>query len=590
MLLSPAAAETILPGAPELQALLGSQRSLTRRAFGFGLCASLLALAPSWYMLEVYDRVVNSRNSITLAMLTLAVLLAYALIQAQEWTRGALLHNAGAAFDRGLGGRVFDAAMAASRVAAGSGTQALQDLRTLRDSFESPLLVAAFEAPMAIVFLVLLFAISPWLAAVALAAALLQVLIGWLNERATGEPLRLANRRSAGAHRYAEQLLQNAQVVQAMGMLGAVHGRWHERHREALAQQQQASRAGSGWQAGSRLLQNIVSSGLLGLSCWLLLGNQLNGGGAMLVVAGIFGGRAMAPLVQIVTRWQSLVNAREAWSRLARLLQTQPAAPAGMPLPAPKGALSVEHLSASAPGSTAPLLRDLHFSLQPGEVLAVLGSSAAGKTSLARVLLGLWPAHGGKVRLDGVDVAIWAKAELGPHLGYLPQGVELLDGTLADNIARFGAPDAQALAAAVEAAGLGELVQTLPQGLDTRIGPAGAALSGGQRQRVGLARALYGRPALVVLDEPNAHLDEAGDAALARLIAERKALGTTFVVMTHRTSVLGVADKVLLLHDGRQQAFGPRNEVLEALRQASLKAMGVLPVTAPATGAPAGSA
>jgi ATP-binding cassette subfamily C exporter for protease/lipase len=567
-------AQGVRHGLEELQSAVAGVHGLVWRAFGFGLCASLLGLAPSWYMLEVYDRVLNSRSGFTLLMLTVAVLLAYALIQAQEWARTALMRTAGDAFDRGLHERIFHAALAASRTrGAGGGAQALNDLRTVREFFDSPVLVAAFEAPMVLVFLALLLAISPWLALVALVAALLQCLIGWLNERSTGETLRQANRRSAGAQLYAEQLLSNAQVVQSMGMLGAVHRRWLDSQREALALQQTASQAAGSWQAGGRLLQNTVSSALLGLSCWLLLNNELNGGGGMLVVAGIFGGRALGPFIQIVTRWQGVINTLEAWSRLAQLLKAYPTPPAAMPLPAPAGALAVEHVSANAPGSALPLLRDLHFTLQPGEVLAVVGPSSAGKTTLARVLLGLWPAQAGKVRLAGADVAGWAKAELGPHLGYLPQGVELLDGSLAANIARFGSLDPQKLQAVIEETGLQALVQSLPQGLDTPVGPAGAVLSGGQRQRVGLARALYGRPALVVLDEPNAHLDEAGDAALVRAIEARKRQGTTFVVMTHRTSVLAVCDKVLLLQEGRQQAFGPRDEVLAAIQQAAARTM-----------------
>ena len=240
-----------------------------------------------------------------------------------------------------------------------------------------------------------------------------------------------------------------------------------------------------------------------------------------------------------------------------------------MLLPPPKGRLAVENLVAAAPGSQAPILKGLAFGLQPGEVLAVVGPSASGKTTLARLLMGLWPAVSGKVRLDGADVFAWDKQELGPHLGYLPQGVELLEGTLAENIARFGEPSRVKGEAVARAVGLHEFIESLPQGYDSPVGREGAMLSGGQRQRVALARALYGDPVLVVLDEPNSSLDEAGDAALAQAIQALKARGTTFVVMTHRTSVLGVADKMLVLRDGAQQAFGPRDEVLAALNQAA---------------------
>lgn len=289
----------------------------------------------------------------------------------------------------------------------------------------------------------------------------------------------------------------------------------------------------------------------------------------MMIIASILGGRVLAPLVQIVTQWQAVVNVRDAWLRLEQMLAALPQRTAGMSLPAPRGGLTVEALVAAAPGSQLPILRGVAFALEPGEVLAVVGPSASGKTSLARLLVGLWPAASGKVRLDGVDVFTWDKAELGPHVGYLPQGVELFDGTLADNIARFGEVDMAKVEAAARAVGLHELIMNLPKAYDSPIGRDGAMLSGGERQRVGLARALYGNPVFVVLDEPNSSLDEAGDAALASAIAQLKSRGTTFVVMTHRTSVLAVTDKMLILQDGQNRAFGPRDDVLAALSKAN---------------------
>jgi ATP-binding cassette subfamily C exporter for protease/lipase len=287
----------------------------------------------------------------------------------------------------------------------------------------------------------------------------------------------------------------------------------------------------------------------------------------MMIIGSVLGGRVLAPLSQLVAQWNSVVNVRGAWSRLDMLLAQMPAKPEAMPLPAPKGVLTVEGLVAGAPGQQVPIVRGVQFALNPGEVLAVVGPSASGKTTLARLLVGLWPSMGGKVRLDGADVHSWDKTELGPYLGYLPQGVELLEGTLAENIARFGDVDMVQVEAAARLVGVHELIMSLPQGYNSPVGRDGAMLSGGQRQRVGLARALYGKPVFVVLDEPNSSLDEAGDAALAAAIAALKQLGTTFVVMTHRTSVLGVADKMLIMRDGAQQAFGPRDEVLAALQQ-----------------------
>jgi ATP-binding cassette subfamily C exporter for protease/lipase len=288
----------------------------------------------------------------------------------------------------------------------------------------------------------------------------------------------------------------------------------------------------------------------------------------MMIIGSVLGGRVLAPLSQLVAQWNAVVNVRSAWERLEGLLAQVPPKTEAMSLPAPKGYLTVEGLMAGAPGQQVPIVQGVQFGLAKGEVLAVVGPSASGKTTLARLLVGLWPAMSGKVRLDGADVFTWDKSELGPYLGYLPQGVELLEGSLAENIARFGEVDMAQVEASARLVGLHELIMGLPQGYNSPIGRDGAMLSGGQRQRVGLARALYGKPVFVVLDEPNSSLDEAGDLALANAIAALKQLGTTFVVMTHRTSVLGVADKMLIMRNGAQQAFGSRDEVLAALQKA----------------------
>ncbi len=559
--------------APELRDALRELRPFGVRAAWFSLVSSLLVLAPSWYMLEVYDRVVNSRSTTTLVMLTLAVLAAYVLMEVLEWVRAEILFAAACRFERRLSPRVFAAAFEANRRrVAGGGLQAMQDLRSVRDFIHSPALLAALEAPAALVFLALVFAIHPLLGVVALAVAAVQAGVGLLNRRSTDEPLKEANRAAFAAQHQAERMQHHAPVVASMGMVRALHARWAKTQAEAVSRQAEASRRGGGWQAVSKLLQNLVNSALLGLSCWLLLHDRLNGGGAMLVVAGIFGARVLAPFIQIITQWPSVAGARESAARLAALLQAVPAPAEAMPLPAPRGALSVEHAIASPPGSPVPVLKGIAFALKPGEAVVVMGPSGAGKTCLARLLLGLWPAASGKVRLDGVDVYGWDKAELGPHLGYLPQNVALVEGTIADNIARFGRADAATVQAAAEAVGLHEFIAALPGGYDTWLGPNGCTLSGGQRQRVALARAIYGEPAFVVLDEPNASLDEAGDAALARVIAHGKRRGCSFVVMSHRASVLAVADHLLLLRDGQQQAFGPRDEVLAAIQRANAEA------------------
>ena len=554
----------------ELRLSVAELTPFFKRAAWLSVVASLLVLAPSAYMLEVYDRVVNSRNHMTLAMLTLAVLAIFVLMEVLDWARGQLMHQASLALDQRMSGRIFSAIFEANlkRVAGGT-TQPMNDFRTVREFINTPVLIACMEAPVSLVFLILIFAMSPVLGWSAVAAAVIQTLIAWLNQRSTQPPLLAANRSAIAAQQYADGSLRNAQVIEAMGMLHDIHRRWIGKQREFLDLQARASDAGGAFQAASRFLQNTTSSMLLGLGAWLLLRNDLNGGSAMMIIASILGGRVLAPLVQIVSQWQGVVNVRDAWARLDLMLAALPLRPPNMSLPAPRGALTVETVMAAAPGSQIPILRGVAFALQPGEVLAVVGPSASGKTTLARLLAGLWPAASGKVRLDGVDVFTWDKTELGPHIGYLPQGVELFDGTLAENIARFGEFEPAKVEAAARAVGLHETIMALPKGYDSQIGRDGAMLSGGQRQRVGLARALYGDPVFVVLDEPNSSLDESGDAALASAITQLKSRGTTFVVMTHRTSVLAVADKMLILQEGQNRAFGPRDEVLAALAKAN---------------------
>ena len=567
--------------ASELRQAVSALNPYFRQAAWFSLFASLLILAPSGYMLEVYDRVVNSRSHMTLAMLTLLVLAAYVLMEVLEWVRSEIMHEASLSFDRQLSGRIFNAIFEANLKRLPGGTaQPMNDFRSVRDFFHAPVVLALMEAPVSLVFLVLIFAISPVLGWAAVVAAILQTFVGWLNERSTQAPLMAANRSAIAAQQYADGTLRNAQVIESMGMLRDIHRRWMDKQREFLGLQATASDHAGFYQAISKFLQNTVSSMLLGLGAWLLLRNQLNGGAAYMIVGSILGGRVLAPLIQIVAQWQTVVNVRGAYSRLDNLLGAVPPRAVGMTLPAPQGKLLVENVVASAPGTQAPILKGVSFAVQPGEVLAVVGPSASGKTTLARLLVGLWPAINGKVRLDGADVYTWNKVELGPHIGYLPQGVELFDGSLAENIARFGEVDQAKVEAAARAVGLHDFILALPQGYDNPVGREGAMLSGGQRQRVALARALYGNPAFVVLDEPNSSLDEQGDAALASAIAQLKSRGTTFVVMTHRTSVLGVADKMLVLRDGQTQMFGPRDDVLKALNEAATQARQATPAPA----------
>jgi ATP-binding cassette subfamily C exporter for protease/lipase len=562
-----------MPARPELRDAIWALKPYFVRAFWFSIFASLLVLVPSVYMLEVYDRVVNSRSLTTLLMLTVMVLFAYGVMELLEWARAEVMQEASHALDRKLAPRVFNAILSAQLMRSGpASTQAMSDFRTVREFLYSPALLGILEAPVALVCLAVLFLIHPLLGWAALAGAVVQTLVAWLNERASQPPLQEATRHAIGAQQYADGSLRNAEVIESMGMLRDIHRRWMEKQQEFLRMQAKASDAAGVYQAMTKFVQQVMGSALLGLGAWLLLQGTLAGGGGMMIVGSILGGRVLAPLAAVVVNWRAVGTARDAWNRLEKLLATVPAKPPAMRLPAPRGLLHVEPVVAGAPGGNQPILRGVSFTLPPGELLAVVGPSASGKTTLARLLVGLWPASVGKVRLDGADVYSWDKAELGPHVGYLPQGVELLDGTIAENIARFGELDQHKVEAAARAVGLHEFILDLPEGYDTQVGREGAKLSGGQRQRVGLARALYGDPVYIVLDEPNSSLDEAGDAALAMALQQLKARGATVVVITHRTSVLGLADKMLVLRDGQMQAYGPRDEVLAGLRKAAEQA------------------
>ena len=555
----------------ELREGLEAQRPLLRRSFLFGLVASLLVLAPTVYMFEVYGRVVDSRNLTTLLMLTLFVLAALAVMEALEWARSETLRHAGDEFERMLMPRVYRAVFHMNLVRPGSAsTQPLQDLRVIRDFLPSPAVAALPELPAALLFMIILYVVSPWLAFLALAGAVVQVGLAWGNEKRTQPPLAQANKLAIQGQQQADAMMRHADVVRAMGMRPALFGKWWDLQQAMLVAQAEASDRAGVFTSLTKFVQTALSSALLGVAAWLLLENALLGGGAMLIVGSVLGGRILAPLAQAIGQWRSVVNLRESWKRLDAMLQQVPEAESGMPLPVPHGILTVEGLVAAAPGSSqVQILRGVQFGLQPGQVLAVVGPSASGKTTLARLLVGVWPPLAGKVRLDGADVFTWNKEELGPHVGYLPQGVELLDGSLAENIARFGTVNMDAVRVAAQAVGIHGWIESLPDGYNTLLGQEGARLSGGQRQRVGLARALYGQPAFVVLDEPNSSLDEAGEAALVQAVAQLSAQGTTFVLITHRTSVLRVCSHMLVLRDGVQQAFGPRDDVLAALNKAA---------------------
>lgn len=571
-----------------------------KRAALFAIIGGLLMLSPTFYMQEVYDRVVNSRNTETLLMLTMLVLFAILVMEAVEWVRSEIMHGAGEELDRRLRDRVFDGMFKANLKTPGVWHQMpLSDLRTLVEFIGQPVAAAVLQAPVSIVFMLLIFMIHPSLGWSALAGVMLQVVLAYITERKTQPPLMEANKAAGEAGGYAQGVMRNAEVVEAMGMQRGVHARWMDRQRKFLRLQAQASDHAGGLLALTKMIQMLQGSALLGLGCWLSLQGHLSGShpddaanaGALMIVASILGSMASTPIVQVVTGWKLVASGRDSYARLAAFLQANPAVKPGMPLPPPAGNLVVQGVVASAPGNTVAILKGVNFAIKAGDCLALVGPSGSGKTSLARVLVGIWAANAGSVRLDGADVYSWNKSELGPHIGYVPQGVELFQGSISENIARFGEVDEQQVREAAELLALDTFVKALPQGYDTPIGDDGAVLSGGQRQRVALARAFYGRPRLVVLDEPNSSLDEQGEAILLNALKVLKSRGVTVVFITHRLNLLAAADQMLILKDGSVAAFGPRDEVLNALRtQANAAAAAAAQATGRVAGAAAAAA
>jgi PrtD family type I secretion system ABC transporter len=533
----------------------------------FSLAINLLLLVPPLYMLQVFDRVLASRSGETLAVLTVAAVVALFVMALLDMLRARLLAAVGALLDRNLGPRVIDGLLAQTAKASGASyLNGLRDVNTLRGFLGGTGLMTLFDAPWLPFFLVVIFPFHPVLGAVALAGALTMVVLAFLNERLTREPLERAQTEGRRAARFIDANVRNAEVVSALGMLPAVTRRWARLNDAALDEQARAAWLGSFFSGFTKFARQFIQLAMLAAGAYLVVMQDVTAG--VMIAATILLGRALAPLETLVAGWRSLVEARSAWRRLDELLKDTPQAEPHTELPAPTGKLQVEKVLFGF--KDKPIVRGVSFSLEPGEALALVGPSASGKSTLARLVVGIWKPMAGVVRLDGADVAAWPREGLGPHIGYLPQDVELFGGTVAENIARLGEPHAAEVIRAAQRAHVHDLVLRLPKGYDTDIGEAGQALSPGQRQRVALARALYGKPRLVVLDEPNANLDTDGEEALLRTLQLLKSEGITVVIIAHRPSLLRGADKMLVLREGMVERFGARAEVMDRVtRQAA---------------------
>lgn len=563
----------------ELAAALWSLRRIFFIAGGFSFFINMLLIVPALYMLQIYDRVLNSRNESTLLMLTLLVIGLYALMAGLEWVRSRLLVRAGSMLDAQMNARVFTAAFEANLRGAGANAgQAINDLTSVRQFVTGNGLFAFFDAPWFPIYLAVIFLIHPWLGLLSVAGAALLVSLALANQWATRGLLAQANTAAIQSSNDATNNLRNAEVIEAMGMLTNLRRRWYEKYQNVITVQGLASDRAGTITAVTKFVRISLQSLVLGLGALLAIDGIVTPGG--MIMASILMGRALSPVELLIGTWRQFISARSSYQRMETLLKEFPAREQGMALPAPRGHLLVENVMTAAPGTQVAILKGVSFALEPGEVLGVIGPTASGKSTLARLLVGVWPALTGKVRLDGADVYTWNKEQLGDYIGYLPQDVELFGGTIAENVARFGEIDSEQVIEAARQAGVHEMILRFPKGYDTPIGTGGSFLSGGQRQRIALARALYGGPPFIVLDEPNSNLDDAGEAALVKAVLAQKAAGRTLIVITHRTSILSAVDKLLLLRDGTVQAFGPRQQVLEALARAAQGATGARPAIA----------
>jgi ATP-binding cassette subfamily C exporter for protease/lipase len=536
----------------------------------FSAITNMLALVPSLYMMQVYDRVLASQNELTLVMLTVLMLGAYIMLSLLEMIRSFVLVRVGNRFDMMMNKRVYTAAFQQNlKQAGGNAGQAMSDLTNVRQFLTGNALFALFDAPWFPIYLAIIFFFQVPLGFFALGGTLILVILAVVNERITRKPLSEANTMSVEANNLATNNLRNAEVIESMGMLPNLMGRWFKVHTKFLNLQANASQKAGAISAATKFVQLSLQSLVLGLGALLVIEGKMSAG--MMIAASILVGRAMQPVQQVIGAWKSVGSTRSAYERLVTMLDANPKLDAGMPLPKPMGAVAVESVTASPPGAKAAVLRGVSFSLNPGDVLGVIGPSGSGKSTLARLLIGVWPAMIGKVRLDGADIYQWNKNELGPNIGYLPQAIELFGGTVSDNIARFGDVDSDKVVAAAKRAGVHEMILHLPDGYDTKLGDGGAGLSGGQKQRLALARAMYNDPALIVLDEPNSNLDDVGEAALVQAVRELRAAGKTIILITHRPAALNITTKLLMLRDGQVAAFGPTVKVLEAINEANQK-------------------
>ncbi|MHA6287686.1 type I secretion system permease/ATPase [Maricaulis sp. CAU 1757] len=531
----------------------------------FSFFLNLLFLVSPLYMLQVYDRVLASGSRPTLFYLTLIALVALAVFGVLDAVRTAVLTRIGGWLQARLGAPILRSSLAAANAGQSVGAQPIRDLQQLQGFLASPAIAPFFDAPWVPVFIAAMWILHPWIGILGLAAALTLFTIALINDRVTRDDLKQANAASIGAFNEAERITAQHETVHAMGMTQALVARWSGMSENAQDRMMDATERG-GWITGlSRFIRMGVQVGILGLGALLVLVGELSAGA--MIAGSILLGRALAPVEQGIGAWKNFSAARIAYRRLQDTTREFPADETPMQLPNPVGKLSVEGIFVRPPQSEDFILRNVGFRLEPGEALAVVGPSASGKSTLCRAIVGVMPLFKGNIRLDGADITQWPHEQIGRAIGYLPQSVELFTGTVRENIARMQEAEPQAVLDAAQLAHVHETILGLPKGYDTVIGPGGHVLSGGQKQRIGLARAVFGSPCLVLLDEPNAHLDQVGEQALLHTIATLKARGAAIVMVAHRRSAIQNVDKILVLRDGAVEVMDTRDEVMKVMAE-----------------------
>ena len=532
----------------------------------FSFCINLMLLMPAIYMLQVYDRVLTSRNEGTLLALSALLVGLLAIEATLDWVRARLLGKMSCQLEESLDGHVFDAAFKRSLSGdVAAPTEALNDLHRVREFISGKGLLAIFDAPWAPVFLIAIFLLSSSLGIFATISMLILISLAWYNQFSTRETLSDAGKLASLSQDEATARLRNFEIIAALGMLGRFRDRWQQHQARLRELSTELGNDAALLGSSSRYARLVLQSGILGLGAWLVLHGDLTPGG--MIAASILLGRSLSPFDSLIAHWNSIAKAKDAFTRLSNLLSyRQPEMPHVI-LPRPAGHISVENLTVAPPGHRLPTLRNISFEVLPGTLIGIVGASGSGKSTLGRALLGIWHPLSGTVRIDGAAIHQLERDEIGPWLGYLPQDVELFDGTIAENICRFSSIDSPKIIDAAKKAGIHDLVLRLPKGYETRIGQGGVVLSGGQRQRIALARAIFGNPALLVLDEPNASLDEAGDEALFAALRELRKERRTVFVISHRMNVLQLADQIIVMEAGDLKLFAPRHEVLKAVER-----------------------